>query len=248
MTPRPAPARVPRPCSAPSSFAPVLFRPVPLRPVLRRFAPALCGLALLVSSVGCATNRAGNGALAGSLIGAAAGAAIGEAGDNPLAGALIGGVGGAVVGSAIGEDRDRAEAAAVRRAAYEQDARRAAANTVTVREVIDLTAAGVDPEVICTHVRQRGGCGPPDAGELITLQHNGVDPRVVAALQTAAPSAPARPPRERVIVEQVPVPVPYAPGWRHDPFYDPFCDPHPYRGRRRRCRPEPGVSLGLHFD
>ena len=210
----------------------------------RRLAPLVCGLGLLASSVGCATNRAGNGALAGSLIGAAAGAAIGEAGDNPLAGALIGGVGGAVVGSAIGDDLDRAEAAAVRRASHEQSARRAAANAVTVREVIDLTLAGVDPEVICTHVRQRGGCGPLAAGDLIALQHNGVDPRVVTALQTAAPPAPAYlpPRRERVIVEQVPVPV-YG-GWHPDPF----CDPYPYHLRRRRRCPEPGVSLGFHFD
>ena len=203
---------------------------------------------MLAASVGCATNRAGNGALAGSLIGAAAGAAIGEAGDNPLAGALIGGVGGAVVGSAVGEDLDRAERAAVRRASHEQAARRAAANAVTVREVIELTAAGVDADVICTHVRQRGGCGPLAAGDLITLQQNGVDPRVVAALQTAAPPAPLAPPRERVVVEHVPVPV-YG-GW-HDPFYDPFCDPfcapRPCRPRRFR-RVEPGLSLGLHFD
>ena len=219
------------------------------RSVVRRFAPLACGVVLLASSVGCATNRAGNGALAGSLIGAAAGAAIGEAGDNPLAGALIGGVGGAVVGSVVGEDLDRAEAAAVRRASYEQDARRAAANAVTVREVIDLTLAGVDPEVIGTHVRQRGGCGLLAAGDLITLQHNGVDPRVVAALQTAAPPASAfpPPPRERVIVEQVPVPVPFSPAWGgwHP---DPFCDPYPYHCRPRRRRVQPGVSLGFHFD
>ena len=224
-------------------FAVMLRLDLPVRS-LRRLAPLACGLGLLASSAGCAVDRAGNGALAGSLIGAAAGAAVGEAGDNPLAGALIGGVGGAVVGSAIGEEIDRSERAAVRRAAHEQAAARAAANAVTVREVIDLTLAGVDPEVICTHVRQRGGGGPLNAGDLITLQHNGVDPRVVASLQTAAPPAPAfAPPRERVVVEHVPVPV-YG-GWHHDPF----CDPHPYRFRRhRRHHVEPGVHLGVHFD
>ena len=162
----------------------------------RRLAPLACGLAVLASSVGCAATRAENGALAGSLIGAAAGAAIGEANDNPLAGALLGGVGGAVVGSAIGDDLDRTERAAVRRASHEQAAaRRRGANAVTVREVIELTAAGVDPDVIRTHVRQRGGCGPLAAADLVTLQHNGVDPRVVAALQTAAPPRPGRPGR-----------------------------------------------------
>ena len=211
----------------------------------RRLAPALCGLALLVSSVGCAATRAENGALAGSLIGAAAGAAIGEAHDNPLAGALLGGVGGAVVGSAVGEDLDRTERAAVRRASHQQAAARAAANAVTVREVIDLTLAGVDPDVIRTHVRQRGGCGPLDAADLVTLQHNGVDPGVVQALQTAAPPAVAAPAsRERVVVEHVPVPV--YPSW-HDPFCDPFLAPYPCRPRRFR-RVQPGLSLGVRFD
>ena len=183
--------------------------------------------------------------MAGSLIGAAAGAAIGEAHDNPLAGALLGGVGGAVVGSAVGEDLDRTERAAVRRASHQQAAARAAANAVTVREVIDLTLAGVDPDVIRTHVRQRGGCGPLDAADLVTLQHNGVDPGVVQALQTAAPPAVAAPAsRERVVVEHVPVPV--YPGW-HDPFCDPFLAPYPCRPRRFR-RVQPGLSLGVRFD
>ena len=218
-------------------------------PFVRRLAPAACGLAVLASSVGCAATRAENGALAGSLLGAAAGAAIGEANDNPLAGAILGGVGGAVVGSAIGDDLDRTERAAVARASYEQEINAAAARAVTVGEVIELTAAGVDAEVIRTHVRQRGGCGPLDAGDLVILQQNGVDPRVVTALQTAAPpAAPARA-RDRVVVEHVPVPV-YG-GWRPDPFcgpiHDPFCGPYPVRRRYRRG-PRPGVSLGFHFD
>ena len=221
----------------------------PARFPLRRLAPLLCGAGLLASTVGCATNRAGNGALAGTLVGGALGAAVGEAGDNPLAGAVLGGLGGAVVGSAIGEANDRAEANAVQRAAYERQVAAAHAKRVGVREVIQLTLSGVDPEVIATHVRQNGGCGPLGAADLITLQQNGVDPRVVTALQTATPPAvPAPPrPRERVIVQE----IHHGPGWsRCDPFYDPYCDPY-CRPRPRRFRHrhvEPGLSLGFHFD
>ena len=224
-----------------------MVRPAAL---FRRLAPLLCGGGLLISSVGCATNRAGNGALAGTLVGAGLGAAVGEAGDNPLAGALIGGLGGAVVGSAIGEEGDRAEARAVAQASYQRDLAAADRARVTVAEVIDLTLAGVDPEVIANHVRQNGGCGRLGAADLITLQQNGVDPRVVAALQTAPPpNLPAPPPvRERVIVEEYHHGPLYGPGWGYgDPFCDPYCGP---RVRRYRRRPtvRPGVSLGFTFD
>ncbi|MFH5804498.1 glycine zipper domain-containing protein [Alienimonas sp. DA493] len=219
-----------------------------VRSSLRRFAPLLCGVGLLASLTGCATNRAGNGALAGTLVGGALGAAVGEQSDNPLAGAVIGGLGGAMVGSAIGEANDRAEANAVARASYERDVAAAHANRVTIDEAIQLTLNGVDPEVIATHVRQRGGCGPLSAADLITLQQNGVHPRVVTALQTSSPppvQAPP-PPRERVIVQE----IHHGPGWSYcEP--DPFCDPFFYPHRRRRHRHhhvEPGVSFGLHFD
>ena len=218
---------------------------------LRRLAPLVCGAGLLASSAGCATDRAGNGALAGTLIGAATGAAIGEANDNPLAGALLGGIGGAVVGSAVGEEIDRAESNAVAQAAYQQDLAAARRARVGVAEVIDLTLSGVDPEVIATHVRQNGGCGRLSAGDLITLQQNGVDPRVVAALQTSTPPpivGPVRPPRETVIIEE----HHHGPGWCGPGWgpYDPFCDPYPYHHRRYRRRPpvRPGVSLGFTFD
>ncbi|NNJ27633.1 hypothetical protein LzC2_37400 [Planctomycetes bacterium LzC2] len=210
----------------------------------------MCGAALLASSVGCASSRQENGALAGSLVGAGLGAAVGEAGDNPLGGAIIGGLGGAIVGSAIGEANDRAEANAVRQATYEQQVAAAHANRVGIEEVIQLTLNGVDPEVIATHVRQRGGCGPLGAADLITLQQNGVDPRVVTALQTATPpavQAPIAPSRDRVIVQEIHH-GPHFGGWSHcDP--DPFCGPRYYPRRRiRHHHVEPGLSVGLHFD
>ncbi len=215
---------------------------------LRRLAPLLCGAGLLASTVGCATDRAGNGALAGTLVGGALGAAVGEASDNPLAGALLGGLGGAVVGSAIGEANDRAEAGAVRRATYERDVAAARAARVGMDEAIQLTLSGVDPAVIATHVRQNGGGGRLSAADLITLQQNNVDPRVVTALQTAGPPIVPRPApaRERVIVQE----IHHGPGWGyHDPFCDPFCGPpHSSRRRFRRRHVEPGLSLGLHFD
>ena len=226
-----------------------MFRSVDFCSSLRRFAPLLCGVGLLAPSLGCATNRAGNGALAGSLVGAGLGAAVGEAHDNPLAGALIGGLGGAALGSSVGGEIDRAEARAVQQAAHLQAAhQQAARGGVGVAEVIDLTLNGVDPEVIATHVRQNGGRGTLGAGDLITLQQNGVHPRVIAALQTsgppAAPVAPIPPPRERVIIEE----YHHGPGWSH---CDPYCAPppcYPRRFRRRPRRCEPGLSLGFHFD
>ena len=217
-----------------------------VRSLACRLAPLACGLGLLASSVGCASNGANNGALAGTLVGGALGAAVGEASDNPLAGAVLGGVGGAVVGSAIGEANDRADANAIAQASYERDVAAAQRARISVDEVIQLTINGVAPEVIVNHVRQNGGYGPLNAGDLITLQQNGVDPRVVSALQTAPPPVvvgPAPPPRETVIIEE----HHHGPHWG---YHDPFYDPYPFRRRRfrRRCRPEPGVSLGLHFD
>ncbi|WP_165700563.1 glycine zipper domain-containing protein [Alienimonas californiensis] len=225
-----------------------MIRPQLIRSALRRFAPLLCGVGLLASMTGCAASRAENGALAGTLVGGALGAAVGEANDNPLAGAVIGGLGGALVGGAIGEANDRADRNAVARASYERDMAAAHANRVTIDEAIQLTLSGVDPEVIATHVRQRGGCGPLSAADLITLQQNGVHPRVVTALQTSSPppvQGPIATPRDRVIVQE----IHHGPGWGYcDP--DPFCDPHfyHYRRRHRHHHVEPGVSFGLHFD
>ena len=224
-----------------------------------RLAPAACGLAVLCAGAGCATDRAGNGALAGSLAGAALGAAVGEANDEPLAGALIGGLGGAVAGGVIGEQIDRAEADAVRRASHTAPAGPAPRSGVSVAEVIDLTLAGVDAGVIETHIRQRGGTGPLGTHDLIHLSGSGVDPRVVSALQTASPPAAVpvgphhlgSPAPETVIVKEH---IHHGPGWVPVPVYDPFgpgyCPPPRVRRRlRRRCPPpRSGVSVGFHFD
>ena len=214
----------------------------------------LLPLPLLTLAAGCASPYAADrGAANGALLGAGLGAVVGEGFDNPLAGAAIGALGGAVAGSSIGGEIDRAEARAVRRdRAILASATAARPGGVTIDEVLTMSASGVDPSVIATHVRQNGVARPPGTGDLITLQQNGVAPEVVAALQTAGPPAgggvsPADllvgpEPRPPVIIEEHHYGRPY---YGPPPWYDPHCDP---RVRYRRRRPQPGFSWGVTFS
>lgn len=185
-------------------------------------------LALVFSiSAGCnSPYRSDQGALLGGLGGAGVGAIVGNAVGNTGAGAAIGAGVGALSGAAVGGSLDEIEAR--NRAEIEARlGRPAPPGAVTIDDVIAMSQAGVPPEVITTHVQTHGIVAPLRASDLILLQQQGVNPRVVQAMQTPpqmAPAAYAAPPG--VIVE--PVPVYYAP----PPYY--------YRPCRRR-----GVSWGV---
>jgi hypothetical protein len=178
--------------------------------------------------------RADQGALFGGLTGAGLGALVGSASGNAGAGAAIGAGVGAVSGAAVGGSLDEIEAAN-RAEIAARLGRPAPTGSVTIDDVIAMTRAGVAEEVIVTHIQNHGPARPPQAGDLIALQQQGVSPRVVQALQTAAPQL-AGPPGV-VVAEPYPVPAPVYWG---PPYAYPYPPPYYYRPCRR-----PGFHWGV---
>jgi len=177
---------------------------------------ALCG--------GCQSPyHADRGALYGGLTGAGVGALVGNAVGNTGAGAAIGAGVGALTGAAVGGEMDQMEAR--NRAMIEsQMGRQVAAGSVTMDEVVSMTKAGVNEELICNHVRSHGVVAPLSSNDIIFLQQSGVTTRVIAAMQEPPRVRTAQP----VVVQQAPPPVVVAPY----PYYDPWWPrPHYYYGR-----------------
>jgi hypothetical protein len=199
----------------------------------------------MVISVGCASPYAADrGALFGGAMGAGLGAVAGAAVGDPLAGAAIGGVAGTMTGAVVGgaiddvEARNRAEIAA-------RLGRPAPAGAVTVPDVISMAQAGVDEQVIATHVRNHGLIRPLTTNDIIYLQQNGVTPLVVQTMQSSpspvvAEQAPGYPAAPAYVVAPQPAPVvivdPYAPR----PFYPP-----PPRWGRHHHHGGPQMSWGV---
>ena len=147
---------------------------------------------------------------------------------------------GTLTGAAVGngldniEARNRAQIAATL-------GRQVPPGTVALPDVIAMTKAGVNEELIVNHIRANGIAHPLQAGDLIALQNAGVSPRVIAALQAAPqPGAPAPP-------ALGPVPPPYAyPGPAYYPYYPPpyWGPPGPYYWGYG-WRPRPAVGWGV---
>lgn len=185
-------------------------------------------LFLVVLLAGCQSPYyADRGALAGGLGGAGVGALVGNAVGNTGAGAVIGAGVGALSGAAIGGAMDEVEAK--NRAMIEASmGRPLPPGVVTFEDVVAMTRAGVDEELIVNHIRANGAARPPQARDLIALQQQGVSRRVIETLQAPpqmAGPAPAPPP---VIVHQ-PYYGPPPPPW--GPYcYDPYPPPPPRFG------------------
>ena len=148
------------------------------------------GLLFVVVCCGCASPyHADRGALLGGLTGAGAGALVGDAVGNTAGGALVGAGLGAIAGGAIGSGMDEVEAR--NRAQIEQQIGRAMpAGGVTVGDAVNMTRAGVEPELIVNHIRANGVAQKLSANDLIALQQEGIDRRVIGALQTGQPPQP----------------------------------------------------------
>ncbi len=206
----------------------------------------LAAMAVLAFSGGCQSPyHADRGALFGGLVGAGSGAIIGSQVGNPGAGAAIGGALGTLTGAAVGSELDHIEArnAANLAAIERQYGRQVAARAATVDDVVAMTQAGVDEELIVNHIRHNGAAVRLQAADVISLQQQGVSKRVIAALQAppapqqmaAAPAVVASPPP--IIVEE----YHYGPGW---------WGPHPYRYRPPRYYRPPrrsGMSWGFTY-
>lgn len=157
------------------------------------------------------------GALLGGVTGAGVGALVGNAVGNTGAGALVGAGVGALSGAAIGSGLDDIEARN-RAQIASQMGRQIQAGAVSTNDVVAMSQAGVNEELIVNHIRGNGVARPLQTGDLIALQQQGVTPRVIQAMQEpsyqaggAAPVLVASP--APVIVEEYHygAPVYYAP-------------------------------------
>ncbi len=196
---------------------------------------------LAVALAGCRSPyRADQGALFGGLLGAGTGAIIGNASGNAGAGAAIGAGLGAITGAAVGSELDHIEAQN-RAMIAQQMGRQVSADAVTLGDVVDMTKAGVDDELIANHVRAHGVAAPLQAADLIYLQQQGVSTKVTKAMQ----EPPRRQARPVVIHERTPPVIVQEyhygpPAWGHG------CDPPVYHHRRHghRSGVHWGVSVG----
>jgi hypothetical protein len=173
-------------------------------------------LLLALSTLGCQSPyHADQDAAIGGLFGAGAGAIVGNACGNPLAGAAIGAGAGALAGAAIGSEQD-AQDARNRALIAQQMGRDLRAGAVTIEDVVAMTRARVNEDLIVTQVQTHGIPYALRSCDLIYLQQQGVSPRVIAAMQ-ACPLPQTR----MVYVEESPPPavmVETYPGyWRPGP-------------------------------
>ncbi len=173
------------------------------------------------------------GGLGGAGLGALVGSATGNTGAGAAIGAGVGAISGAAVGGALDdiEAQNRAEIAA-------RLGRPAPTGSVTIDDVIGMTRAGVAEEVILTHIRYHGAASQMRPVDLITMQQQGVSPRVVQAMQAPPPVAEAPPMVQAPYVVAAP-PPPY---WGPYPYAYPYHYPHPYYHRPWRG---PGVHWGV---
>ena len=187
-------------------------------------------LTSLAAGSGCnSPYHADRGALFGGVTGAGVGAIVGNAVGHTGAGAAIGAGVGALTGAAIGSGMDDIEAR--NRAEIEARlGRPVAVGAVTIDDCIAMTQAGVDEEVIVTHVRVHGAASPLQTGDIIHLQNNGVSPRVIQTLQAPPPGPP-------VVVQQGPPP----PVIVEEYYYEPYGW-HPHRHYHHR---HPHVGWGV---
>ena len=195
-------------------------------------------LFLLTSMTACGSGcrspyYADRGAGLGALAGAGAGAIIGDAtGGNAGTGALIGAGLGTITGAAVGDAMDemqaqnRAEIAA-------QLGRQVQSGAATTQEVVAMTQAGVNPQLISNYVRTSGLARPLTANDVIYLHNQGVATEVIDVMQNPpVPAAVAQVPPPPVVVQE------------H--YYGaPYCRPHfgYYHHPRQRPRTSFGFSV-----
>ena len=191
--------------------------------------PAL--LLLTVGVQGCASPyHSEQGALFGGLTGAGVGALVGEVVGDPLAGAAVGAGVGSLTGAVVGDRLDQIEA----RNQAEISARLgrpASARAVSVQDVVAMSRAGIEEEIIVNHIRIKGISGPLQTADLIYLKDSGVVTPVIKALQDA--------PIARTTFRHTPAPV--VVGHYYD---DPWCrvPRFHYRGHH------PQISWGASFS
>jgi hypothetical protein len=137
-------------------------------------------------------------------LGALIGSASGHAGAGAAIGAAAGALGGAAVGGALDDidAKNRAQIAA-------QMGRAPAPGAVNVNDVVAMTRAGVNEQLIVNHLNANGLARPLQANDIIYLQQNSISPAVIDAMQrtrvaTVQPAGavvvPGGPPPATVVV------------------------------------------------
>lgn len=176
---------------------------VPCKPRALGCARVLFVAGLLTSlavSSGCQT-AAGTGAAAGGLLGTGIGALAGHCPGAALAGGAIG-AGAGLVGGAIA-DGVRAKKA---QNAYQAASADAVARAPSLEDIVNMTQSAVPAQQIVEQIRTSGVIYRLNADQIIWLNRQGVDTRVINALQdTALRPMPIRTvyrPAPPVIVEQ----------------------------------------------
>ena len=149
---------------------------------IRRWCAPL--LLIVTASCGCRSpyyqdRGTAVGGLGGAGIGALVGSSSGHAGTGALIGAGVGALAGNMVGGALDdvEARNRAQIAATM-------GRPVAAGAATPAEVVAMSRAGVNPQLIVNYINTSGvaqSIGPQD---VIYLTQQGVPPAVIQAMQT----------------------------------------------------------------
>jgi hypothetical protein len=194
------------------------------------------GLAMaIIAPMGCQSPyHADQGALFGGVLGAGTGAIIGSATGHPGAGAAIGAGVGALSGAAIGSGMDEVEAKN-RAMIAQQLGRQVNPGAVTINDVLSMTRAGVNEELVVNHIRANGMAAPLQANDLINLQQQGISERVIATMQ----ASPPKPPPQPVVVQQAAPPI-IVEDYGYAPYYwGPRCyRPYPWHH-------SPGVSWGV---
>jgi hypothetical protein len=183
-----------------------------------------------VTLSGCATDNTSQGALFGGALGAGTGAIIGHAVGNTGAGAAIGAGAGALTGAAVGANKDDQEAHA-QAAADQMRAQQAMAAAVTVTDVVAMTQARVEENVIVDRIHTHGIAAPLQTNDVIYLHQQGVSPNVIAAMQS------------QPVATQMVQPAQY--------YYPPpgavYVDGAYYYERPHYYYPPPAVGVGFSF-
>ena len=156
----------------------VLRKPKALGCVRTLFVTGL--LTSFAISSGCETG-AGTGAAAGGLIGTGVGALAGHCPGAALAGGALG-AGAGLVGGAIA---DGVAAKKAQKAAQAASAD-AIARAPSLEDVVKMTQNAVPPEAIIEQVRTSGVIYRLSADQIIWLNNQGVDKRVINAMQDTA--------------------------------------------------------------
>lgn len=150
----------------------------------KTIASVLVGVVVL-SSAGCASNKAGEGALIGGIIGAGAGAIIGNQGAHRnrdrTSGALIGGAAGALGGALVGSQMKKEQPSQQQAAPAQQEYN---ANQLSLPQIADLAKQGVNEDVIIDRIRLTNSKYNLNQGDIDYLQQNGVSPKVIAVMQS----------------------------------------------------------------